>query len=81
MEHIEEGNSFGRQRLRLPTMSFSEEFIELIERQTKLIAGTAGGRPDEHPVRRQEGILYLLEVTPGLAYGALCQQGDRRTPG
>jgi len=66
MEHIEEaGIHSGDSACVLPTMSFSEDFLELIEEQTKQIARelqVIGLMNIQYAVK--DGTLYLLEVNP-----------------
>ncbi len=66
MEHIEEaGIHSGDSACVLPTMSFSDEFLALIEEQTKRIARelqVIGLMNIQYAVK--DGILYLLEVNP-----------------
>jgi len=66
MEHIEEaGIHSGDSACILPTLSFSEEFLDRIEEQTKKIARelkVVGLMNIQYAVK--DGILYLLEVNP-----------------
>ncbi|OPY19256.1 MAG: Carbamoyl-phosphate synthase large chain [Syntrophus sp. PtaB.Bin075] len=66
MEHIEEaGIHSGDSACVLPTMSFSEDFLGLIESQTERIARelrVIGLMNIQYAVK--EGILYVLEVNP-----------------
>ncbi len=66
MEHIEEaGIHSGDSACVLPTMSFSEDFLGLIESQTERIAQelrVIGLMNIQYAVK--EGILYVLEVNP-----------------
>jgi len=66
MEHIEEaGIHSGDSACVLPTMSFSEDFLDLIETQTKQIARelqVVGLMNIQYAVK--DGVLYLLEVNP-----------------
>ena len=66
MEHIEEaGIHSGDSACVLPPITFSQELIERIERQTKLIAkelGVVGLMNIQYAVK--DGVLYVLEVNP-----------------
>jgi len=66
MEHIEEaGIHSGDSACVLPPMTFSQELLETIERQTKLIAkelGVVGLMNIQFAVK--DGVLYVLEVNP-----------------
>jgi len=66
MEHIEEaGIHSGDSACVLPPITFSQELLETIERQTKLIAGELGviGLMNiQYAVK--DGVLYVLEVNP-----------------
>ena len=66
MEHIEEaGIHSGDSACVLPPITFSQELLETIERQTKLIArelGVVGLMNIQYAVK--DGVLYVLEVNP-----------------
>jgi len=66
MEHIEEaGIHSGDSACVLPPMTFSGEFIDMIEKQTKMIAaelGVVGLMNIQYAVK--DGELYVLEVNP-----------------
>ena len=66
MEHIEEaGIHSGDSACVLPPITFSQDLIERIERQTKLIAkelGVVGLMNIQYAVK--DGVLYVLEVNP-----------------
>ncbi|HUH67210.1 MAG TPA: carbamoyl-phosphate synthase large subunit [Syntrophales bacterium] len=66
MEHIEEaGIHSGDSACVLPPITFSNELLETIERQTKLIArelGVVGLMNIQYAVK--DGVLYVLEVNP-----------------
>jgi carbamoyl-phosphate synthase large subunit len=66
MEHIEEaGIHSGDSACVLPAITFSQELLETIEKQTKLIArelGVVGLMNIQYAVK--DGVLYVLEVNP-----------------
>ncbi len=66
MEHIEEaGIHSGDSACVLPPITFSQELLESIEKQTKLIArelGVIGLMNIQYAVK--DGVLYVLEVNP-----------------
>jgi carbamoyl-phosphate synthase large subunit len=66
MEHIEEaGIHSGDSACVLPPITFSQELLESIEKQTKLIArelGVVGLMNIQYAVK--DGVLYVLEVNP-----------------
>ena len=66
MEHIEEaGIHSGDSACVLPPITFSQELLETIEKQTKLIArelGVVGLMNIQYAVK--DGVLYVLEVNP-----------------
>jgi len=66
MEHIEEaGIHSGDSACVLPPITFSKELLDIIEKQTKLIArelGVIGLMNIQYAVK--DGILYVLEVNP-----------------
>ncbi|MGO9136986.1 MAG: carbamoyl-phosphate synthase large subunit [Syntrophales bacterium] len=66
MEHIEEaGIHSGDSACVLPPITFSQELLEIIEKQTKLIAqelGVVGLMNIQYAVK--DGVLYVLEVNP-----------------